>query len=117
MKNREEPKFQVGDKVRISREKRTFEKGFTPNWTDQIYTITEIKETIPPTYKIKDDKGDEIGGTFYEPELQRTKQELHRIEKVLRWRIRNGVRQGRVKWTGYDSSHNSWERESNIQTL
>ena len=115
VKNFKEPKFQVGDKVRISKEKKTFEKGYTQNWTDQIYTITEIKKTIPPTYKIKDQKGEVIGGTFYEPELQKTKQELHRVEKVLRWRVRNGVREGRVKWVGYDSSHNSWER--NIQKL
>ena len=46
------PKFHVGDKVRIVRKKGTFEKGFTPNWTEEVFTITTVKGTKPPTYSI-----------------------------------------------------------------
>ena len=66
------PKFTVGDTVRIFKKKKTFEKGYTPNWTEEVFTITKVQPTIPITYKIKDTKGEEIDGTFYEPELQKT---------------------------------------------
>ena len=77
------PKFSVGDKVRISKKKNTFEKGYTTRWTEEIFKIVEVKRTLPITYKIADLNGEEIKGTFYEPELQKTNQELFRIEKVI----------------------------------
>ena len=108
-----EPKYKVGDKVRITIKKNLFEKGFTVNWSDKIYTVTEILKTLPPTYKIKDDRED-IEGSFYEQELQKTDENTFRIEKVLRWKKINGKRIARVKWLGYDSSYNSWVPESEI---
>ena len=63
--------------------RKTFEKGFTINWTDKIYTITQVLKALPPTYKIRDDK-EEIEGTFYQQELQKTNENTFRIEKVLR---------------------------------
>ena len=108
-----EAKYKVGDKVRISKKKNIFEKGFTINWSDKIYTVTEILKTLPPTYKIKDDR-EEIKGTFYEQELQKTSEDTFRIEKVLRWKKKDGKRQARVKWVGYDSSYNSWVPETSI---
>ena len=65
-------KFSVGDKVRISKRKNIFEKGYTTRWTEEIFTIIEVKRTLPITYKIADLNGEEIKGTFYEPELQKT---------------------------------------------
>ena len=59
-------KFSVGDKVRISKKKNTFEKGYTTRWTEEIFTIAEVKRTSPVTYKIADLDGEEITGTFYE---------------------------------------------------
>ena len=108
------PKYVVGDKVRITKKKNIFEKGFTVNWTDKIYTITQVLNTLPPTYKIRDDK-EEIEGSFYEQELQKTYENTFRIENVLR-RIRkpDGTRLVRVKWVGYDSSYNFWIPESEI---
>ena len=108
-----QPKYEVGDKVRISIKKDIFEKGFTINWSDKIYTITEVLNTLPPTYKIKDDR-EEIKGTFYEQELQKTSEDTFRIEKVLRWKKQDGKRIARVKWKGYDSSYNSWVPETSI---
>ena len=88
------PKFSVGDKLRISKKKKTFEKGYTTRWTEEIFTIVEVKHTSPVTYKIADLNGEEITGTFYKPELQKTSQELFRIEKV----IKRGKNKYLVKW-------------------
>ena len=108
-----EPKYKVGDKVRISKWKGTFKKGYTINWSDKIYTITQIQNTLPPTYKIRDDK-EELEGSFYQEELQETHEDTFRIEKVLRWKKKDGKRIARVKWVGYDNSYNSWVPESDI---
>ena len=59
------PKFHVGDKVRITRKKGTFEKGFTPNWTEELFTISSVKVTNPRTYTIKDQLGEPVRGSFY----------------------------------------------------
>ena len=77
------PKFSIGDEVRISKKKKTFEKGYTTRWTEEIFTITKINHTSPVTYKSADLNGEEIDGSFYEPELQKTSQQLFRIEKVI----------------------------------
>ena len=75
------PKFSKGDKVRITKKKKTFEKGYTTRWTKEIFKIKEILHTSPVTYKIEDLNKEEIDGTFYEPELQKTSQELFIIER------------------------------------
>ena len=118
VKSKSIPKFLVGDKVRISRKKKTFEKGFTPNWTEELFTINEVKKTIPPTYIIQDMKGEVIKGSFYEPELQRSKQDVYRIEKVIKKRSKkNGEKEALVKWKGYNSSFNSWVPVSELHRL
>ena len=61
-------KFDVGDKVRIVKKKKTFEKGYTPNWSEEIFIITNQLNTSPITYTIKDLKGEEIKGSFYRSE-------------------------------------------------
>ena len=101
------PKFKIGDRVRISTKKDIFDKGYTPNWKDEIFIISKIKPTIPTTYIIRDERGEELGGTFYEPELQKSKTVEYRYT-VLRKRVKNGKKQEYVKWYGYDNSHNSW---------
>ena len=109
------PKYHVGDRVRIIKKKKTFEKGFTPNWTEELFTITEVKATKPPTYVIKDANNEKIHGTFYEPELQKSNQTVYRIEKIIKRRTtRNGQKQAYVKWKGYNSNFNSWIPLSDI---
>ena len=98
------PKFSVGDRVRITKKKTVFNKGYMPRWTEEVFTIASIQYTVPPTYKIKDDNGEEIQGTFYEQELQKTSQEVFRIEKV----IKTCGNKSLVKWLGYPDSANSW---------
>ena len=76
------PAFKKGDRVRISKYKRkTFDKGYAPNWTEEVFVIDEIQWTNPITYKIKDLNGEPIKGTFYREELEKTDQEVYRIEK------------------------------------
>ena len=77
------PKFKVGDKVRISKYKRkVFDKGYTPNWTEEVFIIDKIQYTNPITYKLKDLNNEEIQGSFYEAELLKAKQEVFRIDKA-----------------------------------
>ena len=103
------PKFRVGDRVRISRWKGIFEKGYTANWSDEVFTIREVKKTKPPTYILQDDKADELHGSFYEPEMQKSTTTSFRIEKVLKRRtLQDGKKQEYVKWKVYDRSYNSW---------
>ena len=90
------PKFSVGDEVRISKKKKVFEKGYTTKWTEEIFTIKEIRETNPITYKLEDLQGKEIKGTFYEPELQKTKQQVFRIEKIIKKEKGNRLLNGKV---------------------
>ena len=107
------PKFSVGDKVRISTKKKTFEKGYTTRWTEEIFTIIEVKCTSPVTYKIVDLNGEEIKRTFYEPELQKTSQELFRIEKVIKRRKKKSL----VKLKGYSDDFNSWVDNKDIVNI
>ena len=113
-----DPKFRVGEQVRISKKKKTFEKGFTPNWTEEVFTIVEVKPTKPPTYKIQDTRGDSIDGTFYEAELQKSTQEVYRIENIVKKRTsKEGIKEALVKWKGYDRKFNSWIPVSELQRL
>ena len=98
------PKFSVGDEVRIIKKKKVFEKGYTTRWTEEIFTITEIQDTNPVTYKLADLQGEEIKGTFYEPELQKTEQQIYRIEKIIKKEKGRSL----VKWKGYSDKFNSW---------
>ena len=66
-----DPKFKVGNHVRISKYKNIFAKGYMPNWSEEIFIIKKIKNTVPWTYVINDLNGEEIIGTFYEKELQK----------------------------------------------
>ena len=73
--NNKDPKFKIGDHIRISKYKNIFTKGYTPNWSEEIFVIKRIKNTVPWTYVINDLNVKEIIGTFYEKELQKTNQE------------------------------------------
>ena len=70
--------------LRISKCKNIVAKGYTPNWSEKVFVMKEIKNTVPWTYVINDPNGKEIIGTFYKNELQKTNQEEFRIEKVIK---------------------------------
>ena len=78
-----DPKFKVGDHVRISKFKNIFTKGYTPNWSEEVFVVSKIKNTVPWTYVINDLNGKEITASFYEKELQKANQREFRIEKVI----------------------------------
>jgi len=77
-------KFKTGDKVQILKKIGLFEKGFTPNWTEEVFTVSKFQRTDPITYKMTDYNDEEVQGTFYEQELQKTSQDVFRIEKVVK---------------------------------
>ena len=81
--NDKDPKFKVGDHVRISKYKSIFAKGYTANWSEEIFVTKKIKNTVPWAYVINDLNGEKIIGTFYEKELQKVNQKEFRIEKVV----------------------------------
>ena len=104
-------KFKIGDKVRISLEKNIFEKGYDTNWTQEIFVIYNIKYSNVPYYYLKDLNNEKLQGTFYEQELQKTKQDdLYTIEKILKTN-KNKVY---VKFKGYSNDFNQWVNKSDI---
>ena len=71
--NENDSRFKVGDRVRISKFKNIFAKGYTPNWSSEIFIVDKINDTVPYTYNLKDLNDEEIIGSFYDKELQKTK--------------------------------------------
>ena len=79
--NDKDPKFKVGDHVRISKYKNIFAKGYTPNWSEEVFVIKKVKNTVPWTYVINDLNGDEIIGTFMKKNYKRRIQKRQVIKK------------------------------------
>ena len=101
--NKRNPKFKVGDHVRISKYKNIFAKGYAPNWSEEVFIINKIKNTVPWTYAISYLNGEEITESFYEKELQNTNQKEFRIDKICKGKDDKL----HFKWKGYDNSFNS----------
>ena len=95
-------KFLMGDRVRISKKRKDFAKGYLPNFTEEVFIVVKVLKTEPQTYIIKDLNGDEIKGTFYNEELSRYDSELYEIKKVLKRKKDKFL----VKWKGYEKP--SW---------
>lgn len=103
--------LKIGDSVRISKYKGAFEKGYTPNWSAEIFQIVKVQDTDPVTYIIKDTNHQPILGAFYREELQKTKHpNLYLIENILK---RKGNKMY-VKWLGLPLSENSWINKTDI---
>ena len=97
------PKFSLGDSVRITKKKKTFDKGYTQRWTEEVFKMSQIQLTISVTYKITYYNGEEIQGSFYEQELPKTKQDIFRIEKIIKQQGNKIL----VKWLDYHDAFNS----------
>lgn len=111
-------KFQVGDEVRISKAKGLFEKGYKPNWSEEVFTVHAInRKYIPITYKLKDTQGEILEGSFYDHELQAVdmSDQVYTVERVLRTRGSGPHKQYLVKWLGYNET--SWVNHSDFQHL
>ncbi len=112
------PKFKVGTKVRISKSKGLFEKGYKFNWSEELFVIKKVQKTYPVTYVLEDLSGEEVSGSFYNAELMETDiPDYSRIEKVLKRQIKNGKKYLRIKWKGYDNKFNSWVPEEDVVNL
>lgn len=103
------PKYKIDDLVRISKYKGAFSRGFTPNWSTELFSIAKVQETDPVTYKLKDAESNPISGAFYQLELQKTEYpDTYLIEKILK---RRG-NQVYVKWLGINEK--SWVNKSDL---
>lgn len=104
--------FKVGDSVRISKYRTLFDKGYTRNWSYEIFTITKVLyHTYPITYLLKDYNNEPIKGCFYPQELQLVKHpDVYLVEKIV------GKRKGevRVKWLGLGPEHNTWVSKKDL---
>ena len=106
-----ESKYNVGDKVRISKAKHIFEKGYLPNWTEEVFNVRQTKKRDVPVYSLTDYREDKVLGTFYEQELQKVikgNDDAYRVEKILKKRKRGKKTEYFVKFLGYPSSSNQW---------
>ena len=120
-KSRKEPKFHVGEKVRIGKYKHIFEKGYLPNYTEEVFEISQVVHRIPTVYRLKDYNGEPIEGVFYGYELVKVikdeTEEHYKIEKVLKTRTKKGVKEVFVKWKGYPNKFNQWIPQAEIVEL
>ena len=108
--NKKDPNFKVDDRVRISKYKNIFAKGYTQNWSEEAFMITKINDTVLWTYAISELNGEPINGSFFENELQQTSREKFRIENLLK---RKGDKLY-VKWKRYDNSFSSWINKKDL---
>ena len=92
-----------------------FDKGYTPNWTEERFLVDKIQSRNPITYRLKDLNNEEIQGSFYEPELLKAKQDVFRLEKVIPRDYKK--KQALVKWLGYSDDFISWIPLSSVQDL
>ena len=111
------PKFKVGDPVRISKLRKTFKKGYLPNWSEELFAIDKVIRTTPVRYVIRDEMNVALKGSFYEEELQKVTKvhQLYRIEAILEERQHKNRPQILVKWSGYPASFNSWINRSDLR--
>ena len=104
--------FRMGDQVRISVAKDIFDKGYLPNWSEQIYTVSQVLNVDPKQYKLQDYNNEEIRGSFYTAEMQKVvPPERYAVERVIRQRSVRGRKQYFVKWLGYGNEFNSWTED------
>ena len=110
--------LQPGDRVRISKAKKTFRKAYLGNWSEELFTVSRVLKTSPVTYKLKDDNGEEIVGSFYQQEIQKVKDKtLYRIEAILDRRQASDSKGPMilVRWFGYSDKFDSWIPEKHLQ--
>lgn len=114
-------KFTAGTQVRLSKLKWPFEKGYLPNWTDEVFIIDKcIKMSPKPLYKLKDVDGEEVRGSFYEDELQEVYKDLNvdefEVERILDHRRNQFTNEPEVlvKWKGWPDKFNQWIAASNV---
>ena len=109
-------KFNVGDSVRISKQKGKFSRGYNERAQWEIFKIKQVilNKKIPMYLLQTYDGSETIKGAFYAFELSKVNSEVFRIENVLKQRIRNGKKELFVKWKGFNDTYNSWIDAANV---
>ncbi|RWS04210.1 integrase core domain-containing protein-like protein [Dinothrombium tinctorium] len=111
-------KIKDGDKVRIRYKLNPFDKGYYPNWTDNIFTVNDVLTRHKrPLVKISDESGKKLENRFYPEEVQKIKGDVFRIEKIIKRRNRGGKIEYFVKWLNHPSENNSWVSANDIVTI
>ena len=112
-------KFHVGDYVRISKIKKTFEKGYTSRWSKEVFKIVFIDTTKRPyMYELQDLLGEEIKGKFYGEELQKTDlKDFSVVEKIVEERKVKGKKLYLIKYDGYSEKFNEWLTEEQLEKI
>ena len=110
------PKFSLNETVRVSKYKSIFEKGYEANFTEEIFKIIRVFRGDPNMYELEDLTEEPIIGKFYESELSAVikKDDVYRVEKILKRKKGKGKEMVLVKWLGYTSNHNSWIPKENV---
>ena len=110
------PKLNVGDTVRLATTRATFQKGYLPKWTEELFVLAQALSGDPPYYKIRDLNSEILEGTFYDSELQKINKsdDTSQIERIVKTRTKRKERQYLIKWYEYPESFNSWVRERDI---
>ena len=115
------PVLEVGDLVRLAKLRGKFDRGYNDRATTEIFKIHGVANNLKiPMYSVSNYAGDEIlRGKFYANELVKVTapEDVYRIERVLKRRIRNGVEELLVKWKGFDDSYNSWIPKDNVERV
>lgn len=113
--------YKVGQTVRISKEKMHFAKGFEQNYSVEIFRVLKVVHKRPrPVYELEDLRGTPIEGQFYSEELTPVKfgrRREYQIDKIIRSRVRGGIRGHLVRWKGYPPSFDSWISASSVRQL
>ncbi len=115
-------KFKPGDQVRASKLKGPFRKGFEINWSEEVFTVKEVKRGEVPRYILQDYDGETISGSFYAFELMSAnlppgEEREYVVESILKRRTRNRVKEVFVHYRGYPKSQDRWMKESDLRQL
>lgn len=105
------PKYEVGDLVRITKERKHFQKGYESKWSEEIFQIHRVIKHPYPVYELKDFNNKIVDGYFYQEEVQRVfvgKDTEFKIDKILESKGTGNSKKVLVKWKGYPSEFNSW---------
>ena len=112
------PTLASQDHVRITKKRMAFERGYTPNWSYEIFIVTDVLPTQPVTYAIKDLLDENIKGTFYEQELQRVRKPTNfKVERVLKSRGKGRKKEHLVRYLGYPEKFDQWITHSQFTSL
>ena len=109
------PQLKAGDPVRITKARVTFQRGYTPNWSKEIFYVESLLPTTPTTYRLRDWAKEPVVGTFYAKELQKVKEpNVYDIEEIVERKKIRGKKMVLVKWTGYPPEFNQWIPEADV---